>query len=188
MPWYCDAFYRIIGGGAHSAFDNAGPEQVSAAKKLVARVEAEGARHVKALRKHLKKKSDLRLSDKPWLGHLVSLREDFRGVQGVEQFLQDIGYEAAVKKQEKSVSKVFKAFYDRKKDAGKKLRAILQELPSAFLYEGFPAELRKKMGEWRKAQKKLSKADQKRWQQFQAWEKSWDEGMKQYKKIWSAWK
>ena len=35
---------------------------------------------------------------------------------------------------------------------------------------------------------KLSKKEQRAWKQFQVWEKSWDEGLKAYGKIWKAWK
>jgi len=178
---------RRFQGGDVQPFENAKPQQVAAAKKLAERIEAEGAKHVKVLRKHIQAKKDLKLSDKPWLGHLVSLREDFRGVDSVEQFMKEIGYGEALGKQKKSVSKILKAWYNEK-NADKIFRTVLRELPSAFLYEGYPPTLRSKMAEWRKARKKLSKKEQKAWQQFQAWKKSWDNGLAAYKKIWKAWK
>jgi len=178
---------RRFTGGEVRPFNNAGPEQVAAAKKLSDRIEAEGARHVTALRKHIPNKKSLRLNGKPWLGHLISLREDFRGVDSVEDYLKEIGYDQALDKQQKSISKIRKAWYNEK-DKDKIFRVVLKELPSAFLYEGYPPELRKKMVEWHKAQKQLSKKEKAAWKQFQAWEKSWDKGLEAYRKIWKAWK
>ena len=119
--------------------------------------------------------------------HLISLREDFRGVDSVEQYMKEIGYDQALEKQKKSISKILKAWY-REKDKNKIFRAVLKELPSAFLHEGYPPEFRKKMAEWHKAQKKLSKNDKKAWKQFQTWQQSWDQGLEAYRKIWKAWK
>lgn len=181
-----DILRRFLGGTVRP-FDNAGPEQVSAARKLAERIEAEGARHANALRKHVANKKDLRLNHKPWLGHLISLREDFRGVDSVEDYMNEIGYDKALEKQRKSVSKILKAWYNEK-DKDKIFRVVLRELPSAFLYEGYPPTFRKKMVEWHKAQKRLSKKDQKAWKQFRAWEQSWDRGLEAYRKIWKAWK
>ena len=142
---------------------------------------------MQALKKHVATKKDLRLNDKPWLGHLVSLREDFRGVDSVEEYMKEIGYDQTLQRQSKSASKILKAWYNEK-DPDKIFRVVLKEMPAAFLYEGYPPTLRKKMKEWHKKQKKLSKKDKKAWKRFQAWEQSWDGGLKAYEKIWKAWK
>lgn len=181
-----DVLRRFLGGDIRP-FDNAGPEQVAAAKKLAERIEAEGESHVQALRKYVATKKDLRLDDRPWLGHLVSLREDFRGVDSVEAYMKEIGYDQTLQKQGKSAAKILKAWYNDK-DQDKICRVVLKEIPAAFLHEGYPPTLRSKMAEWHKKQKKLSKNDKKAWKRFVAWEQGWDGGLKAYEKIWKVWK
>ena len=72
------------------------------AQKLVDRIEAEGGRHVEALKKQVAKKDDLVLkSPASWLGHLLPLREDFRSVRSVEAYVKAIDFDEHRKQQQK---------------------------------------------------------------------------------------
>ena len=124
-----------------------------------------------------------------WLGHLVALREDFRGVPSVEAFMASIGYDKALAKHAKAALKISKSWY-KDKDPAKIARTVLKELPKAFLVEGLPASLAKKMNEWKKDAKKLGlkKRDLKAFKLFANWEKGWKSGGEAYAKLWKKWK
>jgi hypothetical protein len=131
------------------------------AQKLVDRIEAEGSRHVEALKKLVAKKEDLALKGPAaWLGHLVALREDFRGVRSVEAYLKAIAFDDQKKGQLKAYQAVVNAWYDDKSVEVAKAKAILGGLPHAFLWEGLPPELGPKITEWQTTFKKqLSKPE-----------------------------
>jgi len=49
------------------------------AQEIVKKIEEHAEKHVKALEKDVPSKKELKAGGE-WLGHLVALREDFRGV------------------------------------------------------------------------------------------------------------
>jgi len=179
-----------ITGDEKPALASASPETKAAAAKLISRIEEHGQAHVDALKKHLVKKADLTL-DKPapWLGHLVPLREDFRGVRSVEAFIKSIEHDAVAKTHQKPFANVLSAWYDQKGTEVTKVKAILTNLPLAFLCEGFSPELRERLVEWPKSYKKqLGKSDLLNVPRCEAWEKGWKDGLESYANLWKQWK
>ncbi len=170
-------------------FAKAKADVLGKAKALRAKIEAEGAKHVAQLKKQVAKPADLTLDKATWLGHLVSLREDFRGVTSVEDYIKSIGFDAAADKHGKATAPLFQAWYNEKSDAAI-VRAVLAALPQCFLFEGLPAELGERMNAWKKDASKLglTKKEQESFSKFTAWEKGWKEGLESYKKLWSQWK
>jgi predicted esterase len=159
------------------------------AAALADRIEKEGAKHVDVLRRALKKGSDLKLDGKPWLGHVLSVREDFRGVETVGAFVEEIDLDRATEKHAKAAEEILKAWYDEK-DAAKIYRAIVAGLPRAFLFEGFPPEMGERMAQWKgDAQSlKLTRRDLDGFRAFEQWKAGWDEGVREYEEIWKKWK
>ena len=181
---------RLVDDG-HKPFSDVAPAVRKKAKTLIQELEKAGAAHVKALAAAVGKSvGSAKLNGKPWLGHIVALREDFRGVDTVEAFVKAIGYDAARKKHLKATKAIFDAWYSRKKDDGKLVRAVLKTLPKVFLYEGLPPQLGKRMRELEKAPKqlKLSKKERAAFKTFENWDKGWRDGLKAYAKIWKKWK
>ena len=166
-------------------------KQLADAKSLRSKIDDAGKKHVAALKKASanKKASALKLDGKAWLGHLVALREDFRGVPSVEAYMASIGYDKTLAKHAKAASKISKSWY-KDKDPAKIARTVLKELPKAFLVEGLPASLAKKMNEWKKDAKKLGlkKRELRAFKVFANWEKGWKSGGEAYAKIWKKWK
>lgn len=180
---------RRLSGEGPAALASVDPSISKRAADLADRIEKEGAKHLEALRRSLKKGSDLKLDGKPWLGHLVSLREDFRGVDSVEAFAKEVDLDRAVEKQSKPVGEILKAWYEEK-DAARIYRSIVANLPRAHLFEGFPPEISERMEEWKGKARDLGlqKRDLDAFKSFEAWKAGWDEGCREYESIWRKWK
>jgi len=166
------------------------PEAVAKeAAEWVKKIEDAGAEQVAALKRELKNKKNLKLGDGPWLGRLVPMREDYRGVESVEAFLQEINYDTLAKTHDKAGAAIRNAWY-QEKDPKDIYEAIVENLGKGFLYDGYPVEMAEKMKEWNKSAKKLKipAIPQKKFADFEAWEKSWEDGLKAYAETWKTWK
>jgi predicted esterase len=172
-----------------SAFVEAPAELAQAARRLAEALEEHASKHVAALRKDVAKKADLALAKCKRLGHLVSVREDFRGVDRVEAFCAEIGYDKALAAQAKAAGQVFEAWYG---SAGPKeqYEAIVSALGDAFLVEGYPPELATRMDEWKASASdmKVNAKALKKHADFEAWRAGWIEGLNAYRKLWDDWK
>jgi predicted esterase len=183
-----DVLRRLVGQGP-APFADVPSEVKTQAQALIDAVEAEGAKHVDALRKVLGANKTLALDGKPWLGHLVALREDFRGVDSVEAFVKELGYDKLAAAHAKAAGDIFKAWYDEK-DPRKMYEAIVGAIDGAYLFEGFPPELAGKLDELRKDEKKLgvSKKASKDFAAVGLWKDGWKKGREAYQDIWKKWK
>lgn len=155
------------------------------------RVESAASEHVREIAKHLSRSKKLTLDGRPWLGHLVSLREDFRGVDVVEKLADGISYDELLANQKDAVKRLLEAWYRKDASPAEIFRAVNAELPKAFLYEGFPPELETKMSEWREKAKdlELTQEDLAACERgFVLWKKGWDDGIAEYRKIWKKWR
>jgi len=180
---------RRIAGDGHAPFADVDAKTKARAGELIDAVEAEGAKHVAALRASLAKNKSLALDGGPWLGHLVAVREDFRGVDSVEAFVAEIGFDKLQSKQTTAARKVFDTWYGS--DApSKKYEALVEDLPGCYLCEGLPSELGKQLAEWRKDEKKLgaSKKTSKGYDAIERWSEGWSKGREEYERIWKKWK
>jgi hypothetical protein len=151
---------------------------------VIAAIEKEGERHVAKLEKQVKR--GLALDGGPWLGHLVALREDFRGVDSVEAFVAEIGFDKQRASQRKAYDQVIAAWYGSAEPA-KKLAEIVDGIGDGYLVEGYPPELAEQVETWNRDAKRDKKL-QKRYAGFEAWRDGWKDGAKQYAEIWEDWK
>lgn len=164
------------------------PDVAKKAAELATKIDEAGQEQVDELRKQLKSKSDLQTSGS-WLGQLIPMREDYRGVESVESFVAEIGFDAQQHAQEKSAESILNIWYQQK-DPKKIYDAVVENIGKAILYDGFPADFAKKMDEWNKDAKKLnlSPASVKKYATFDAWKKGWEDGLKAYEAVWKKWK
>jgi len=160
----------------------------ASAADVTKKLEEHAAKHVKALEKDVASRKDLKLGGE-WLGHLIALREDFRGVDAVEAYVKKIGYDDALESQSKSAGVIFGAWYDEK-DTKKIYETIVGAIDDAFLVEGYPPELTSKMDEWKNDAKKLGigKKPLEKFASFEAWNNGWKKGLERYQKLWEDWK
>lgn len=183
------AVLRRFEGKGPAPFANVPPKVAAEAASLVKSVEEEGARHVAQLKKQVAKKADLRLDGEAWLGHLLALREDFRGVDSVEAYLRQIDFDKARESQRKASGEIFSSWYDSK-DQKQIFETVVTRISGAFLVEGYPHDLATKMGEWKQQAKKLGIKEKtlKQFADFQEWRAGCEDGAKQYAELWKAWK
>lgn len=166
------------------------PEKTAAAAaEWVQRIEDEGKRHVEVLKKRILKKKDLRLDGPAPFGHLVALREDFRGVDSVEAFLVEIGYGTAAEASAKAADPILQAWYNSN-DPKKCFEVAVENIAKAFLYDGFPPELPARIEEWKKGAARMGLAQKtlKKQGDLDAWVRGWEDGLKQYESVWKKWK
>jgi predicted esterase len=166
------------------------PEDVAAqAAEWVKKIEDAGAEHVAAIKAELKGKKNLKLEEGAWIGRLVPMREDYRGVDSVEAYLQEIGFDALAKGQEKA-GLAIRAAWDPDKDPKKSYEAMVDNIGKAFLFDGIPPGTADKMKEWNAAAKKLkiSAIEQKKYADYETWQKGWEDGLKAYEETWKKWK
>jgi predicted esterase len=170
-------------------FEQVAPEAAANAAEWIGKIDAAGAEHVAALRKLLKSKRDLKLDSAAWLGHLVPLREDFRGVESVEAYIKELDFDALAQAHAKVAGTILTAWYNEK-NPKKIYEAIVENIGKAFLFDGFPPDLSEKMKGWHQDEKRLgvSPTVQKKHADFEAWAKGWEQGLKEYASIWKKWK
>jgi predicted esterase len=183
------AVLRRIEGKGPSPFAKVDDKTLATAKEWIDKIEAAGAAEVEALRKSVPKKADMKLDRAPWIGHLVAMREDFRGVDSVEAFLQEIDFDGQVAAQHKTASAIFDAYY-KGKEPKKTFTEICDGISKAYLFDGFPPDLAAKMKEWKDGAAKLGIGAPalKKYADFEAWSQSRQDGAKEYEAIWRQWK
>ena len=166
------------------------PDDVAAgAAEWIRKVEDAGAEHVAAIRAVLKGKKTPKLDGGAWLGHLVPLREDFRGVDSVEAFVKEIGYDAQAQGHAKAAAAMLAA-WTKEKEPKKRYEAVVDGIGKSFLYDAFPLDLGEKMAEWNGDPKKygLPVLATKKYPDFEAWERGWKDGLADYVGLCKAWK
>jgi pimeloyl-ACP methyl ester carboxylesterase len=166
------------------------PEEVaSKAAEWIQKVEDSGAEHAAAIRVLLKSKKIGKLDGGAWLGHLVPLREDFRGVESVETLVKELGYDALAQAHAR-VAGAIVAAWTQSTEPKKLYEKVVDDIGKAFLYDGFPQDFGEKMNEWNKMAKKfsLSATAQKKYADFEAWEKGWRSGLEEYVAVCKKWK
>jgi poly(3-hydroxybutyrate) depolymerase len=182
-----DVLRRIEGKGP-VPFKDVDAKLSTEAADMIKKVEEHAAKHVKALEKQVPSRKELEHGGE-WLGHLVALREDFRGVDVVEEYVKKIGYDDELESESKAIKSIWTA-WENQKDAKKSFEAIAGSIGSASLYEGFPPELVQKMEEWKKDAKKLGigKKALEKYADFAAWKTGWEKGSREYESLWNDWK
>ncbi|MBX9738001.1 MAG: hypothetical protein K2X32_13855, partial [Phycisphaerales bacterium] len=116
---------------------------------LAVRIEEQAQRHLAALRASLRSPADLKLTGaSDWIGHLVPFREDFRGVSSVEDFAFDIGLDETHAQQRDSADVISEAFAGEQPPE-QAMRSAIEQLPSAFLVEGLPANMFERLHAWK---------------------------------------
>jgi predicted esterase len=161
---------------------------VAEAAQWSKKIEEHAAKHVQALEKTVGSRKDLKLEKASWLGHLVPLREDMRGIDALESFVKKIGYDETLEQQQKAAGEIFRVWYAN--DPKKTFETVVAKIGAAFLVEGYPPELAAKMAEWKNDATKLGigAKDTKKFAEFEAWRDGWTKGLEQYHALWKDWK
>lgn len=195
-PWFSgarDVLRRFEGGGPRP-FDSSSPEKAGTgvkdrARELTARVEAAGTAHVAKLREQIKSRDDLKLDGRPWLGHILALREDFRGVESAEAFRKELGYDDLIKEQTKTARDFLMVWWDRRTPA-EKFAAATTALPDCFLLDTLPSGMGNQLETWFKAaeENRLAPDAARAYAPVAQWRSAMSEGLKQYRGLWKEWR
>jgi dienelactone hydrolase len=185
-----EALGRLVGEGS-KPIENVPAETAAAARALIERVEAEGARHVAALRAMMAggPLAEQPLDGKPWLGYLVGVREDFRGVKSVEAFAAEIGYdELAEEHHENAVT--LREVWTPDGDVREAFETGVQGVLDAWLSDGLPLDIGARLRFWsRRAEEHKLPADaMEKYEYVANWEKGWKTGLEAYEAEWRKWK
>lgn len=180
---------RRFEGRGSAPFPTPDADSAAKAKAWTDAIEAAGAAHVRVLKKTIAKKKDLKLDRKLPIGHLAALREDFRGVDSVEAYAKELGYDELFDSQRKPAAAIVDA-WRRSKDAKATFEIVVDNLTKAWLYEGFPPDMLEKLRAWKSDEKKLGLAPKvlKSWPQVEEWQRAWEGGLDEYASVWKEWK
>ncbi len=201
-------------------FEKGADEHKAAARELMVKVEGLGLRHCAALRDEVPTGAALeawRLStdgaEPTWLGHLLALREDFRGVGPVEAFVGEVGFDAVQGRQDAGSRGMIEEFARAQRlEAVRNGRAEIRDedevlvssaqafervvtklggagADGAALFEGLPCELFAQMSAWHEdAQgQKLRAEDAARFGVVRAWQRGVLSGRERYERINAGW-
>ncbi len=134
------------GVGRIAPFETIDEDTRAAAWDLAVKIEQHAQTHVAALKAAgIASKEDLSRTKQPGtypphLGHLLALREDFRGVDTVEAYLKSIGYDELVPDHDRAASEIW-GVLNEKTPAAQVFGTIVEQLPKAYLYDGLPPNL-----------------------------------------------
>lgn len=177
---------RLTGKGTNPI--DAVPDAIAKdAGQWLERIDEHAREHVQALKPLLPRKG-FELDGKPWLGHLLPLREDFRGVEPVEALISEIGFDKAVEAHAKAARPLFTAWYTKDRKDADYASAVLESLGDCFLVDGLPSNMREQMETWRKDKVDVGAKLGKRWSDWDDHVQGLDDGWKQYQAIWKRWK
>ncbi len=191
-PWFSGAaaiLSRFRGQGVHPFAEGQTGGVEGRAIDLLRKVEAEAGRHASILKGELPSREALKLDGRPWLGHLVSVREDFRGIGPVETLATDLGYDELAAKHAEAAGELTRAWYQQASDK-RIYETAVRVLPSCFLFEGLPVELSDFIPRaFEHAQDlRVSPEAVRRYRNFVMWKTGWDEGLKRYEAMCAEWK
>ena len=177
---------RRIETGEPRAFDAPPDAKIkAAAHELAEAIERHAKTHLAALQAQVSSKKQLVFTAKnDWLGHLVALREDFRGVDCVEEYFRTLGWDKLLEQHQKEATPIVTALYGDDDQAA--CRATLAGLPKAFLFEAFPSDFAERIAAWRGKAKdwKLGKKELAALDVVERWPVAWTEGAKAYEGLW----
>ena len=172
-----------FGSKSKQRLEGVGKREKRRASSLSSVLEKEFKAHRKVLQKSMRR--GLKLDGGAWLGHLLALREDMRGVPGAEKLFKSLKIDAVRKEHAVAAGRALRPWYDGKSPA-EIYAAAVRELPNAFLYDAFPHNYGEKLRQWHGQADTLG-IDPKLRAQFplvEAWLKGLDEGKKAYAGVW----
>lgn len=191
-PWFsgaADILRRFRGQGPRPFPEGKTAGLEGKALALLQRVESHAGAHADAIRAQIKTRDDIKLDGRPWLGHLVSVREDFRGIGPIEQLATDLGYDELAVKHAQASKELTQTWYQGAGDR-RIFETVVRVLPACFLCEGLPPEMTEQIPKVMASARELGISPDaiKRYRNFLMWNAGWDEGLKQYEALWRQWK
>lgn len=170
-------------GGVPSTLQERAAELASAIEKRAAEVAED-------LAKETGKKFEL--TAEPPIAALLAYREDFRGVDAAERWIQKSGFAKAEQAAAKASGAILEAWYAERMPDGERFTTIVGALEDGWLWDGYPPELAERLAEWQQQSKSLGldkKALKAYEERVEPWRKGWEAGVRdRYFRSFASWK
>ncbi len=162
------------------------------ADALLEKIEAEGEANAANIRTLLKnsgmEKGDFVLDGGAWLGYLLAVRDDFRGVKSVEKLATELKLDAKIAEHAEQAADLWTTWTVSANDADKFNKAV-ELITKCYLAEGLPVDL---LPRCRACMKKadeleLDAASKNLYEFIQLWEQGMKDGQEAYEQRWRAW-
>jgi hypothetical protein len=185
---------RIAGeGGAAPRFQKpADDATVERARALMKRIDEQGAA-MAARARELMGPGDARslaLDGGTWLGFLIALRDDFRGVPSVEKFFREIAWELVYQKHTTAAAELIGTWTSETATDGEKFEKAVELLPQCYLYEALPVDLPARTRVCVRKADDLGIAEDAlgRYEFVALWDQGCRDGLAEYQRLWSRWR
>jgi hypothetical protein len=117
------------------------------------------------------------------------VRDDFRGVESVESYVKEIGYDEAVKAHEQAAGAMYLAWYGDGSEK-QKFEAVVDALPRCFLCRALPIDLIDRMKDMKRrtAELQLTEESLEKFENVLIYETALRVGADAYRAVWQRWK
>jgi predicted esterase len=190
--WFAGArevLLRLTGTGVEPLEDVAAETRVSA-QTLLDRIDAHAEAHLAVLRPVVGPSAALLGPDGgAWLGHLLALREDFRGVPAVEAFIAEIGFDA-VQAEHRALAAEFRDRWDPDAgEPGEQFAGAVDAFGGAFLSWTLPLDVGGRCRAWarRAGELKIPPETAAQVEVVENVDKGVRDGLEGYQRLWSRW-
>lgn len=171
-------------------FKDLSEEDRKRAFDLSVKIEQHAQLHARVLRRAVKDSGGIKLAPaSTWIGHVSALREDFRGVESIEELIEELGIDAQYETARDS-GDVIRSAFTEEKPPEQVFRAVVEQLPSALLDDALPAGMEKAMTDWAKEGEKAG-LDAELLKAYEAVKVYFDcrrAGLKTYNELLASWK
>ena len=162
------------------------------AKALMHRVDELGAVMAKRARELMGEGDSraLALDGGAWLGFLIALRDDFRGVPSVEAFFREIAWELVYARHVAAAAELDSTWTSESATDGEKFEKAMELLPHCFLSEALPVDLPARTRVcFRKADDLgIDPEALDRYEYVSLWDQGCRDGLEEYRRVWSRWR
>ena len=169
--------------GHRRAFAKGSKKATRAAKALAKSIDKNTKAHLAIIRKGMK--NGVRIDGGAWLGHVLEMREDFRGVAAFEEFFAALGKEKVHDAHRDAALAAMRVWWN---DAPPNVihETAIEKIPEAFLYPRFSRDYRTRLAAIHAAADEhgIPPKQRARFAVVEAWLRSLEEGEKQYIETW----
>lgn len=193
--WFTGAYEvlaRVVGEAEPKLQKPADDATIERARALMKRIDDQGATMVKRARE-LMGPGDARalaLDGGPWLGFLIALRDDFRGMPSVEAFFREIAWELVYPRHAAAADELIGVWTSESATEAEKFEKAMETLPQCYLYEALPVDLTARTRVCVRKAEDLGIAPESldRFEYVGLWDQGCRNGLEEYQRLWSRWR
>jgi pimeloyl-ACP methyl ester carboxylesterase len=196
-PWFAGAMGALsrITGGADDPYKFEKEPSAEVKKKadaLAEKIEREGEANATNIRTLLRasgmEKGDFVLDGEAWLGYMLAVRDDFRGVKSVEKLAAELKLDEQIAAHAEAARDLWTTWNVSASEGDKYQRAV-EQITKCFLCEALPVDLLPRCRACMKKANELEIDSESRnlFEFIQHWDHGWSEGLEVYELRWQNW-